>query len=196
MRISFQILLLLGAGISAAIPVAAQQPQQPTSSFVEPIIRIPAGTDVGTATATFKSTRVLPSAPVLDDVALPLPAATVKFSPLEGTQQTPSNTWRYRIEIAGLVPAGVTQQRYAKVTYADKTTETFSYTVSNQAASAFAWTMSKPPDPWVSSEFPYGPGCTSFSVTPKDSVATDVKVTAALVEQTTKAAITGDKLRL
>ena len=196
MRISFQILLLLGAGISAAIPVAAQTPQQPTSSFVEPVIRIPVGTDVGTATATFKSTQVQPSAPVLEDVALPLPAATVKFSPLEGTQQTPSNTWRYRIEITSLVPAGVTQQRYAKATYADKKTETFSYTVSNQAASAFAWTMSKPPDPWVSSRFPYGPGCTSFAVTPRDSVATDVKVTAALVEGTTKKAITSDKLSL
>jgi hypothetical protein len=97
----------------------------------------------------------------------------------------------------GLVPAGVTQQRYAKATYADKkTTETFPYTVSNQAAAAFSWAMAKPPDPWVSSEFPMGPGCTSFTVTPKDSVATDVKVSAALVEQTTKGAITGDKLRL
>jgi len=182
MRVSLQILLLLGSSISAAFSVAAQQP----TGFVEPVIRIAVGTDVGTATATFKSTQVQPSAPVLEDVALPLPAATVKFSPLEGTQQTPSNTWRYRIEITGLVPAGVTQQRYAKATYADKKTETFSYTVSNQAASAFAWTMSKPPDPWVSSKFLYGPGCTSFAVTPRDSVATDVKVTAALVEGTTK----------
>lgn len=195
-RASLQILLLLGAGVSAAISVAAQQPQQPTSGFIEPVIRIPVGTDVGIATATFKSTQVSPSAPQLDDVALPLPAATVKFSPLEGTQTTPSNTWRYRIEITGLATAGVTQQRYAKVTYADKKTETFSYTVSNQAASTFAWAMSKPPDPWVSSEFPYGPGCTSFAVTPRDSVATDVKVTAALVEGVMKGAITGDKLRL
>ena len=197
MRVYFQILLLLGSTVSAAFSVAAQQPQQPTASFVEPVIRIAVGTDVGTATATFKSTKVQPSAPRLEDVALPLPAATVKFSALEVTQPAPSNTWRYRIEITGLVPAGVTQQRYAKVTYADQTTETFPYTVSNQAAAAFSWAISKPPDPWVSSEFPWGPpGCTSFTVTPKDSVATDVKVTAALVEGAMKWAITGDKLRL
>ena len=190
MRVYLQILLLLGSTVSVAA-------QQPTSGFVEPVIRIAVGSDVGTATATFKSTKVQPSAPRLEDVALPLPAATVKFSPLEATQPpAPSNTWRYKIEIAGLVPAGVTQQRYAKATYADQTTETFSYTVSNVAASAFSWAISKPPDPWVSSEIPLGPGCTSFTVTPKDSVATNVRVSAALVEETTKAAITGDKLRL
>lgn len=196
MRVSLQILLLLGSSISAAFSVAAQQPQQPTSGFVEPVIRIAVGDNQGTPTATFKSTHVQPSAPLLEDFALPQPAATVKFSALEGTQQTPSNTWRYRIEIAGLVPAGVTQQRYAKATYADKTTETFSYTVSNQAASAFAWAIAKPPDPWTSSHIPWGPACTSFSVTPRDSVATNVNVTAALVEGTTKGAITSDKLRL
>jgi hypothetical protein len=192
MRVSLQILLLLGSSISAAFSVAAQQP----TGFVEPVIRIAVGASEGTGTVTLKSTREQPSAPRLEDIALPQPAATVKLSPLEGTQQTPSSTWRYRIDITGLVPVAVTQQRYAKVTYADQKTETFSYTVSNQAASAFSWAISKPPDPWASSEFPSGPGCTSFSVTPKDSVATDVKITAALVEGTTKGAITGDKLRL
>jgi len=192
MRVSLQILLLLGSSISAAFSVAAQQP----TGFVEPVIRIAVGASEGTGTVTLKSTREQPSAPRLEDIALPQPAATVKLSPLEGTQQTPSSTWRYRIDITGLVPVAVTQQRYAKVTYADQKTETFSYTVSNQAASAFSWAISKPPDPWASSEFPWGTGCTSFSVTPKDSVATDVKITAALVEGTTKGAITGDKLRL
>ena len=190
-----QILFLIGAITGAAFPLMAQQPVQPTAGFVEPVIRIAVGAREGAAEVNFKS-RTQPSAPRLEDFALPQPAATVRFSPLEGSQQTPSNTWRYRIDIAGLVPAGVTQQRYAKVTYADQTTETFPYTVSNQAAAAFSWAISKPPDPWASSALPWGPGCTSFAVTAKDSVATDVKVTAALVEQTTKAAITGDKLKL
>lgn len=189
MRFSLQILLLL----AAALPVVAQQS---TTGFAEPVIRIGVGTNEGTATVNLKPARAQPSAPVLEDFPLPQPAATVKFSPLEGTQPTQSNTWRYRVDITGLVPSGVTQQRYAKVTYADKTSETFSYTVSNQAASAFAWAISKPPDPWTSRDFSQGLNCTALSVTPKDSVATDVKVASTLVEQVTKAAITSDKLRL
>ena len=70
MRIFLQILLLLGSTVSVAA-------QQPTTGFVEPVIRIAVGSDVGTATATFKSTHAETSPPVLEDVALPLPAATV-----------------------------------------------------------------------------------------------------------------------
>src|SRR6185436_13842731 len=65
-----------------------------------------------------------------------------------------------------------------------------------QAATPFAWTISKFPDPWVSSNFPFGPTCASFDVTPKDSVATNVSVSAALIEQNTKEALTSDKLKL
>src|SRR5687768_17258735 len=92
MRISLQVLLLLGAATSVVA-------QQPTTGFFEPVIRIGVGTNEGTATVNLKPTRVQPSTPLLEDFPLPQPAATVKFSPLEGTQPTQSNTWRYRVDI-------------------------------------------------------------------------------------------------
>ena len=196
MRRLLQILLLVSAIAGAPISISANEPVQVTTGFIEPAIRIAAGANDGSAEVSLRSARVQPSAPRLEDLPLPITAASVKFFPVEGSGSTPSNTWRYRVEVAGLGPAGLTQQRYAKVTYADQTPEIFSYMVSNQATTTFSWTISKPPDPWASSALPWGPACTSFYVTPKDSAATDVRVTAALVEQTTRKAITSDKLRL
>jgi len=196
MRSFLQVLLLLGFIGGVGLLAGATEPVPPTTGLVEPTIRIAAGTNDGSAEVNFRSARIQPSAPRLEDSPLPIAAATVKFFPLEGSANTPSNTWRYRVDIAGVGTAGITQQRYAKVTYADQTIETFSYMLSNQATTTFAWTISKPPDPWVGSNIPWGPSCTSFFVTPKDSAATDVRVTAALVEQTTKRAITSAKLKL
>lgn len=197
-RTLFQILLLVSSIAGGPFSAGATEPEpvQSPTGFIEPAIRIAVGANDGSAEVNFRSARMQASAPHVEDSPLPIPLATVKFFPVEGSGNTSSNTWRYRAEVAGLGPGGVTQQRYAKVTYADQTNETFSYTVSNQGTSTFSWTISKPPDPWASSRLLWGPACTSFSVTPKDSVATDVRVAAALVEQTTREAITSDKLRL
>jgi hypothetical protein len=195
-RNCLQILLLLGFIGGVGFLASATEPVPPTTGLVEPTIRIAAGANDGSAEVNFRSAHIQPSAPRLEDSPLPIAAATVKFFPVEGSANTPSNTWRYRVEVTGLGTMGVTQQRYAKVTYANQTIETFSYMLSNQATTTFAWTISKPPDPWVGSNIPWGSACTSFFVTPKDSAATDVRVTAALIEQSTKRAITSDKLKL
>lgn len=195
MRTLLRILLLVSATAGAPLSIGAADPAQTPTGFIEPIIRIATGANSGFAEVNLKSARVQPTAPPVEDIPLSI-TGTVKFFPVEGSGSTPSNTWRYRVDVAGIGTAGITQQRYAKVTYADQTTETIPYTVTNQAATPFSWNIAKPPDPWASSLLPWGPSCTSFTVTPKDSVATAVQVTAALVEEVSKKAITSDKLRL
>lgn len=195
MRTLLRILLLIAATAGVPLSIGAADPVQAPAGFIEPIIRITTGATSGFAEVNLKSARVQPTAPSVEDIPLSI-TGTVKFFPVEASGNTPSNTWRYRVDVAGIGTAGITQQRFAKVTYADQTTETVPYTVTNQAATPFTWNIAKPPDPWASSLLPWGPSCTSFTVTPKDSVATAVQVTAALVEEVSKKAITSNKLWL
>ncbi|HLA11945.1 MAG TPA: hypothetical protein VJ023_15270 [Pyrinomonadaceae bacterium] len=68
--------------------------------------------------------------------------------------------------------------------------------LTNQVAGTFSWAISKLPDPWVASTWREDGVCSSFSVTPKDSPATGVRISSTLVEQSTKRAITIDDLKL
>ncbi|HEU4871753.1 MAG TPA: hypothetical protein VFT44_01555 [Pyrinomonadaceae bacterium] len=163
-------------------------------SFAEPTVRLPAGAPDGTTDIILRSSTQQTAPPTtLKDLDLPRPlAATVTFERMEDSN-APPNTWRYRATVYGLPPA-TSQQHYALVTYADNKTQPLLYTVTNQPAGNFSWSVSKPPDPWVVSNA--DGGCTAFTVTTKDAPATDVKVFSTLVEQTTKEAITLDALRL
>jgi hypothetical protein len=74
------------------------------------------------------------------------------------------------------------------------------YVVTNQPLGSFAWTVAKPPDPWVgtaATPFDTSGPCVTFGITAKDSPATGVAiVTSTLIEQTTKVAIPVEDLRL
>ena len=162
-------------------------------SFVEPTVRLPAGAQVGSGEIILRSSAAQAVPPTLKDFPLPSPqAATVTFDPIKDSN-APPNTWRYQATVYGLAPA-TSQQHYAVVTYADNKTQNLLYTVTNQPAGNFSWSISKPPDPWVASDA--DGACTAFTVTAKDAPATDVTVFSTLVEQTTKEAITLDSLRL
>jgi hypothetical protein len=161
--------------------------------FSDSTVRLPAGAQDGTTEIILRSSTPQVAAPALKDVELPQPlAAKVTFEPIPDTN-APPNTWRYRATVYGLTLA-TNQQHYAVVNYAGNKTQPLFYTVTNQPAGTFSWSISKLPDPWVSS---YAAGaCTAFTVTAKDASATDVKVYSTLIEQTTKQAITLQDLRL
>jgi hypothetical protein len=162
-------------------------------SFSDSTVRLPAGAQDGTTEIILRSSTPQAAAPALKDVELPQPlAAKVTFEPIPDTN-APPNTWRYRATVYGLTPA-TNQQHYAVVNYADNKTQPLFYTVTNQPAGTFSWSISKLPDPWVSSNA--GGACTAFTVTAKDASATDIKVYSTLIEQTTKQAITLQDLRL
>jgi hypothetical protein len=166
-------------------------------SFAEPTIRLAAGLPDGTSEIILKSSTPQSGPPDIQDVDLPRPlAARVTFEQIPGSN-APANTWRYKATVYGLSPAS-SQQHYATVTGADKKPQTLLYTVTNQPAGNFSWSVSKLPDPWVFSTGPTADGgaCTAFSVTAKDASATNVNVSSSLVEQSTKDAITLDSLRL
>jgi hypothetical protein len=166
-------------------------------SFADPIVRIPSAAQDGAAQITLRSSVDQPTAPSIRDVELPHPfAATVKFDPIKDAD-APKNSWRFSVTVTGLAPANAMQQRYAIAEYADKKTQTIPYFLTNQPLSAFTWAISKPPDPWVNSDWLPTAGCTAFTVTPKDSPATGLTISSAnLVEQVTKHAITVRDLRL
>jgi len=177
----------LGTGLGPAGPF----------SFTEPTIRLAAGLQDGTGEIILRSSSQQSGPPTLQDVDLPRPlAARVTFEQIQDSN-APANTWRYRAVVYGLAPAS-SQQHYATVTAADKKTQTLLYTVTNQPAGSFSWSVSKLPDPWVFSTGPTAAdgACTAFSVTAKDASATNVSVSSTLVEQSTKNAITLESLRL
>jgi len=161
-------------------------------SFAEPTIRLAAGLPDGAIEIILKSSTPQSGPPTIQDVDLPRPlAARVTFEQIPDSN-APANTWRYKAIVYGLAPAS-SQQHYATVTGADKKPQTLLYTVTNQPAGSFSWSVSKLPDPWVSSD---DGACTAFTVTAKDASATNVTVSSTLVEQSTKNAITLDSLRL
>lgn len=166
-------------------------------SFAEPTIRLAPGLRDGTGEIILRSSTQQSGPPTLKDVDLPRPlTATVTFEQIPDSS-APPNTWRYRATVYGLAPA-TSQQHYAVVTSADNKTQNLLYTLTNQPAGSFSWTVSKLPDPWVFSEGPtaVNGACTAFFVTAKDSPATNVTVSSTLIEQSTKKAITLDSLRL
>jgi|GEM_PF-3140713 len=165
-------------------------------SFAEPTIRLAAGLQDGTGEIILRSSTQQSGPPTLKDVDLPRPlAARVTFEQVPDSN-APANSYRYRATIYGLPPAS-SQQHYAVVTSADNKTQTLLYTLTNQPAGNFSWSISKLPDPWVFSEGLTDDGaCTAFSVTAKDASATNVIISSTLVEQSTKNAITLDSLRL
>jgi len=166
-------------------------------SFAEPTVRLAAGLQDGTGEIILRSSTPQSGPPTLQDVDLPRPlAARVTFEQIPDSN-APANMWRYRATVYGLAPAS-SQQHYATVTDADKKTQTLLYTVTNQPAGSFSWSISKLPDPWVFSTGPTADAgaCTAFSVTAKDASATNVAVSSTLVEQSTKNGITLDNLRL
>jgi hypothetical protein len=166
-------------------------------SFADPTVRIPSTVQDGAGQVTLRSTIEQSTAPSIRDVELPRPfAATIKFDLIKDAD-SPKNSWRFAVTVTGLSPANAMQQRYAIVEYTDKKTQTIPYFLTNQPPSAFAWTISKPPDPWVHSDWLPSVGCTALTVTPKDSPATGLTISSAnLVEQVTKQAITAGDLRL
>jgi len=179
-----------------ANPLGAPVPAGPFS-FAEPTIRLAAGAQDGTGEIILRSSSQQSGPPTLKDVDLPRPlAARVTFDQIPDSN-APANTWRFRATVYGLALAS-SQQHYAEVTGADKKTQTLLYTVTNQPAGIFSWSVSKLPDPWVSSKGLMGDdsACTAFTVTAKDASATNVTVSSTLVEQSTKKAITLDNLRL
>jgi hypothetical protein len=192
-----------GAGGSPSQPTNPSGTALPTAllpagpfSFSDPTVRLPAGVQDGTTEIILRSSTEQAAAPTLTDVELPRPlAAKVTFEVTP--DKTPATTWRYRAIVQGLTLA-TTQQHYALVTYAGNKTQHLLYTVTNQPAGAFSWSISKLPDPWVSSKglTDEDVTCTAFTVTTKDAPATNVTVSSSLVEQTTKNAITLDSLRL
>ncbi len=189
MRISLLCFLCLWA---VAVPAADTEGP---FSFVEPTVRISPGSQDGSAEITLRSSVKQTTSPSLTDVELPRPlTATVSFELVNNINPQP-NTWRYKVRILGLVPANASQQRYALVIYgANK--QTIRYVVTNTAAN-FSWSISKIPEPWVASAWLPASACNEFTVTPKDSVATNVVLGAStLVEQSTKKGMSVGKLRL
>jgi len=183
-------------GISPA-PVPAQAPSpapKVTFSFVDPTVRLLAGSQDGTGEISVRSSQKLNTAPEITDDKLPHPPAA-KVLKFESAGEVAPNIWRYRVIVSGLTPASTTQQRYAEIRSAGNEPVTIPYLLSNQTAN-FSWSISKPPDPWVSSTWSAGETCTSFSVTPRDSPATGVRISSGLVEQTTKEALTIDNLKV
>ena len=195
-----------GVGSDNSNSAAASQPGRPAGtasgiasptagpfSFAEPTVRLPAGNQNGTTEIILRSSTPQTAPPTLKDVDLPRPLAAPVTFELVPDSNAPPNTWRYRAIVFDLAPS-TSQQHYALVTSADNKTQHLLYTVTNQPAGSFSWSVSKVPDPWVASG---GDGaCTAFTVTTKDAPATDVKVFSTLVEQTTKEGITLDALRL
>lgn len=211
MSLSIRMLLVFGLVGSLTVVVVAQSPsppaqspepprqspapaaQNPALSFVDPTVRLLAGSQDGTSEISLKSAKALATPPIITDVGLPSPpAATVEFKPVN--EGNASNIWRYRVIVSGLTPASTAQQRYATITVGDAKPQTFPYLLTNQVAGTFSWAISKMPDPWVASS--WKGVCTSFTVTPKDSPATGVRIYSTLVEQSTKKAISIDNLKL
>ncbi len=177
----------------AQSPAPTQPPTPPAVSFVDPTVRLLAGSQDGNGEISLRSATPLATAPIITDVPLPNPpAATVKFEPVDEAKA--SNIWRYRVIVAGLTPSSTAQQRYAAITVGAAKPQTFPYLLTNQVAGTFAWGISKSPDPWVASS--WNGVCSRFTVTPKDSPATGVRIYSTLVEQSTKTAISTDSLKL
>lgn len=193
-----------GAGSENSNSAGTSQPVPPVNpavaagpfSFAETTIRLAPGLQDGTAEIILRSATPQPGPPTIKEVDLPRPlAAAVTFVQVPDSN-APPNTWRYRATVYGLAPAS-SQQHYAEVTSADNKKQTLLYTLTNQPAGSFSWSISKLPDPWVFSEGPTDDGsCTAFTVTTKDSSATNVTVSSTLIEQSTKEAVTLDHLKL
>ena len=191
---------------SSTSPAGTTQPGVPAStalgttattagpfSFPDPTLRLPAGVGDGTGEIILRSSTSQSAPPTLKNLELPRPlAAAVTFEQVQDTN-APPNTWRYKATVYGLAPA-TSQQHYAEVTYAGNKKQPLLYTLTNQPPGNFSWSVSKLPDPWVSSDSDRA--CTAFTVTTKDHPATEVNVFSTLVEQTTKEAITLNSLRL
>ena|SRR5271165_356265 len=194
MRISLLCLLCLS---TLALP--AVDTTTGPFSFAESPIRIPVNAQDGAVEITLRSSVPQKTPPLLTDSELPHPpTATVVFEPINDANPQ-ANAWRYKIRISGLAPANTSQQRYAVVTYGENK-QTVPYVITNTAAS-FSWIISKLPEPWVASSWmPWLPSsmvCNEFTVTPKDSPATNVILGAStLVEQNTKEGISVGKLSL
>jgi hypothetical protein len=158
-------------------------------------VRIPVGSQDGTAEITLRASTTQKSTPLVTDAILPHPpAATIIFELISEANPQP-NVWRYKVRVSGLLPANTSQQRYAVVSYGDSK-QIIPYVVTNAAAN-FSWSISKLPEPWVASGLLPASTCNEFTVIPKDSPATSVALGAStFVEQSTKEAIGLGKLKL
>ena len=186
-------LTLLGVTLASAVPMVAESPQK--LSFANPTVNIGSAAQDGAGEIVLRSVATQSQAPAIDDWLLPdPPAAKVTFQPIEGSAAS-ANTWRYKVSVLGLSPANTVQQHYAKIL-----DQVLPYVVTNQPAGSFAWSISKLPDPWVATTSGWGSDdntCTGFTVTPKDSPATGLKLAAStLTEQSTKESIPVTDLRL
>jgi hypothetical protein len=189
--------LAMSVLISACLPTSSAFADEKSAgpfSIVEQPIRIAPASQDGTTEITLRSSDPQTTPPGLADVELPHPpAAIVKFELISQPSQ-PQTTWRFKVIVSGLLPAAVTQQRYAVVSYGKGQKQTIPYSLTN-TQNAFAWNIGKMADPWVAAEWWTGPSCIGFTVTPKDGPATNVNLAAsALVEQSTKHALSIDKL--
>ena len=194
MRIQSRLILTV---VALLFPLCLSADSSGPFSFSNPTIRIASTDQDGTAEFTLRSTDDQSTTPTLRDFDLPHPpSATVTFELIKDPKPQTKN-WRFRVVVTGLSPANAMQQRYAVIEYADHKTQTIPYFLTNQSAGSFTWTISKPPDPWVHSDWLPGHACTAFVVTPKDSAATGLTLNSSnLVEQSTKQAITVQDLRL
>ena len=187
-------LTVLGVTLALAPPILAQP--APKLSFANPTVNIGSAAQDGSGEIILRSDTAQTQPPVIEDSpALPNPpAATVTFEAIKD-DATSANTWRYKVRVLGLSPANTVQQHYAKILG-----QFLPYFVTNQPAGSFAWTISRLPDPWVASTSGWSSDdrtCTGFTVTPKDSPATGLKLAAStLVEQSTKESIPVTDLRL
>ncbi len=185
---------LIFVTILISVPrLSAADPE--TFSFANPTVRIPVAARDGSDEIVLRTSVPQKSVPEIKDDQLTTPAgASVIFERINDGSDS-ANSWRYKVTVRGLSPGNIVQQHYAVIG-----TQLLPYVVTNQPVGSFAWSIQKPPDPWVgTSWFPFssaGP-CIGFTVTPKDSPATGVSIAGStLVEQTTKVAIPVTVLRL
>ena len=195
MRINTPIGLTMALALSVITPIWADSTNP--FSFADPTVRIPSGAQDGPGEVLLRNSADQPTPPTLNDFDLPHPsAAVVTFEPIKDSNAQNHNSWRFSVHVSGLLPANTTQQRYAVVKYGESKIQVIPYTLTNLPTN-FAWTISKPPDPWVDSGWVPDCFCTVLTVTPKDSVATGLTLSSSgMVEQNTKRAITVGDLRL
>lgn len=186
---------------TTSVTIPNQPSKAPEFSFVDPVVRIPVGSQAGSGEITIKGSGLPEGSleiPSLDDFELPSPlAASVRFKSIqEQAGHKIASTWRYSALVTGLTPANTSQQRYATVNYAGKSLK-LAYLLSNQPSTAFSWTISKPADPWIASSlwFASEAVCQTFVVTPKDSPATGVRIQSSTLAAW-KRSIGKDRLKL
>ena len=181
----FTAIAFLGLAFSSLV-LPAQDGSAPFS-FTDPAVRIPVGASDGYGEITLTLRPKADSSPagVPADIDLPHPTtATVVFEKVEDPTST-KGSWRFRVHVSGLLPANASEQHYALVIYDKDKKQYIPFLVTN-AASNFAWSLSKPADPWVDSGWWSDQSCSQFTVTPKGSPATGLFLNSGMVEQNTK----------